>query len=154
MGLTDAIHWFGAHGYNLSLPLIDAQSYDLVVDDGESLQRAQVKTTTQRSASDFFMVQLCTNGGNQSFRTTKQFDPTTCELLYVLADDGHRFLIPTSTVAQRTSLTLNHRFGTCRVDEKLQSCGLSPAAEPEGACRSTLRLASTPSTAYSLATLA
>lgn len=111
LGLTDAIHWFGAHGYSISLPLIDAQPYDLIIDDGDGLQRVQVKTTTQRSVRGDFIVQLCTRGGNQSFQTTKPFDPDACDLLYVLTDDGQRFLIPVGAFTARTGLTLNDRFG-------------------------------------------
>lgn len=111
LGLTDAIRWFGANGYGISLPLIDAQPYDLIVDDGGQLQRVQVKTTTQRSGRGHFIVQLCTRGGNQSFQTTKPFDPTACDLLYVLTDDVQRFLIPVGAFTARTGLTLNGRFG-------------------------------------------
>jgi len=111
LGLTDAIHWFGANGYSISLPLIDAQPYDLIVDDGGQLQRVQVKTTTQRSGRGHFIVQLCTRGGNQSFQTTKPFDAAACDLLYVLTDDVQRFRIPVEAFTARTSLTLNARFG-------------------------------------------
>ena len=110
LGLTDAIQWFGANGYSISLPLIDAQPYDLIVDDGTHLQRVQVKTTTQRSDRGHFIVQLCTRGGNQSFQTTKPFDPAACDLLYVLTDDGQRFCIPVGAFTARTGLTLNDRF--------------------------------------------
>ena len=33
IGLGATIHWFLDHGYAVSLPLIDSQPYDLVVDD-------------------------------------------------------------------------------------------------------------------------
>lgn len=36
IGLGATIHWFLDHGYAVSLPLIDSQPYDLVVDDGAS----------------------------------------------------------------------------------------------------------------------
>lgn len=110
IGFTDAIHYFGGLGWAVSVPLIDSQPYDLVVDDGQRLQRVQVKTTTRRARSGAFVVQLCTRGGNQSFHTTKYFDPASCDLLYVLTDEPARFVVPTSTITVRASLTLSGRW--------------------------------------------
>jgi hypothetical protein len=110
LGLTDAIRWFGAAGWSISLPLIDSQPYDLVVDDGVGLHRVQVKTTTRRSRSGRFLVQVCTRGGNRSFQTTKSFDPGSCDLLYVLTDARDRYLIPTDQVGARHTLTLGDRL--------------------------------------------
>ncbi len=117
LGLTDAIAWFGANGYGISLPLIDAQPYDLVVDGPAGLQRVQVKTTTYRARSRNrpFVVQLATKGGNQSFHTTRRFDPGTCDLLFVLTDDGTRYLIPSPTITARTSLSLGTRMDRYRL---------------------------------------
>jgi hypothetical protein len=122
LGLTDAIGWFGAHGWSVSLPLIDSQAYDLVVDDGVTLSRVQVKTTTRRARNGTFVVQLCTRGGNRSFHTTKHFDPATCELLYVLTDAQERYLIPTGEVHARSSLTLGPRMRHFRLPAR--SCGV------------------------------
>jgi hypothetical protein len=110
LGLTDAIGWFGRQGWAVSLPLIDSQPYDLVVDDGATLHRVQVKTTTRRARSGSFMVQVCTRGGNRSFQTTKSFDPTSCDLLYVLTDTRDRYLIPAAEVRARHTLTLGQRL--------------------------------------------
>jgi hypothetical protein len=110
IGLTDAIAWFGRRGWSVCLPLIDSQPYDLVVDDGTRLRRVQVKTTTYRSPHGVFVVSLATRGGNQSFHTSKEFDPDSCELLYVLTDDGERYLIPTSVIRSRTRLHLGPRY--------------------------------------------
>lgn len=117
VGLTDAIGWFGASGYIVSVPLVDAQPYDLVVDDGAGLKRVQVKTTTHRSRYGVFVVSLVTRGGNQSFHTAKLFDPSSSELLYVLTDDGDRYLIPTDVIRSRRSLSLGRRFVEYRLVE-------------------------------------
>lgn len=118
IGLTDAIAWFGSRGWSVSLPLIDSQPYDLIVDDGKRLHRVQVKTTTVRGRrSGAFQVSICTNGGNQSFHTKKYFDPGSCDLLYVLTDDRSRYLIPAAAITARTSLTLSGRMARYRVDD-------------------------------------
>jgi hypothetical protein len=110
LGFVDAIAYFGGIGWSVSVPLIDSQPYDLVVDDGERLQRVQVKTTTYRSPFGVYIVSLATRGGNQSFHTSKDFDPSGSDLLYVLTDDRHRYLIPTEQVSSRTSLSLGERM--------------------------------------------
>lgn len=116
VGLTDAIAWFGARGWSVALPLIDSQPYDLVVDDAQRLHRVQVKTTTTRSDYGVYKVSLCTNGGNQSFHTTKLFEATSCDLLYILTDAQERYVIPTSVVTARRSLNLGGKVQRYRVD--------------------------------------
>lgn len=115
IGLTDALAWFGAQGWDVCVPLIDNQPYDLVVDDGAGLKKVQVKTTTYQRTRGIYCVTLCTNGGNQSFRTRKMFEPTSCDLLYVLTDARTRYLIPTSTITAKTSLSLGSRMEAYRV---------------------------------------
>jgi hypothetical protein len=119
LGLTDAIHWFGANGYSISLPLIDAQPYDLIVDDGDRLQRVQVKTTTYRSPYGIYVVSLATRGGNQSFHTSKPFDPGAAELLYVLTDSDERYLIPTHRIRARGAVNLGKRMAPYRLTSAL-----------------------------------
>jgi hypothetical protein len=113
IGFTDAMAYFGARGYDICVPLIDNQPYDLVIDDGARLQKVQVKTTTFRRQR--FVVQLATHGGNQSFHTRKAFDPSLCDLLYVLTDAWDRYVIPTSVITARSSLTLGARMQPYRV---------------------------------------
>jgi hypothetical protein len=115
IGLTDAIAYFGGIGWSVSMPLIDSQPYDLVVDDGTHLHRVQVKTTTHRTPYGIYSVQLCTNGGNQSFHTVKRFDPSSCELLYVLTDARDRYLIPTAVIVARTALNLGAKVAPYRI---------------------------------------
>jgi hypothetical protein len=118
IGLTDALAWFGAQGWDICIPIIDNQPYDLVVDDGTGLKKVQVKTTTYRAPSGSFSVSLSTNGGNQSFHSKRDFDPTACDLLYVLADDHSRYLIPTEVITARTSLNLGPRMVAYRVESR------------------------------------
>lgn len=116
LGLTDAIAFFGARGWSVSLPLIDSQPYDLVVDDGERLHRVQVKTTTYRRRTGRFVVALATSGGNQSFHTKKRFESSSCDLLYVLTDERSRYVIPTHAITAASELTLGAKVARYRVD--------------------------------------
>ncbi len=93
----------------MSVPLVDNQGYDLVADDGASLHRVQVKTSTRRTASGGWEVELRTNGGNRSRQTSTPFAPSSCDLLYVLTDDG-RWLIPSREITATTSLTVGTKW--------------------------------------------
>lgn len=115
LGLTDAIEWFGHRGWPISVPLIDSQPYDLVVDDGVRLHRVQVKTTTYRSTYGVFVVSLATRGGNQSFHSSRDFDPAGCDLVYVLTDARDRYLIPSSSIRARTTLNLGKQVASYRL---------------------------------------
>jgi hypothetical protein len=115
IGFTDAVAYFGGLGWGVSIPLVDSQPYDLVVDDGRSLHRVQVKTTTYRTRYGVFCVQLATHGGNRSFHTTKPFESASCDLLYVLTDAGDRFVIPASVVTAKRSLSLGSKVARYRV---------------------------------------
>lgn len=115
IGLGAAIHWFLAEGYAVSLPLIDSQPYDLVVDDGDQLLQVQVKTTTCRAPSGRYVVRLFTAGGNQSFHTRKLFDNTASDLLFVLTDDQEMYLVPCSEITNRNSISLCERYAKYRV---------------------------------------
>jgi hypothetical protein len=110
IGVTDALAYFGSVGWSVSMPLIDSQPYDLVADDGVRLHRVQVKTTTHRSRYGVFVVSLATRGGNQSFHTSKDFDPSASDLLYVLTDERKRYLIPTRAITTTTSVSLGERM--------------------------------------------
>lgn len=115
IGLGAAIGWFSANGYRVAIPLADNQPWDLIVEDpAGALGKVQVKTTTARGRGGAFIVSLRTNGGNQSFHTTKLFDNTATDLLFILTDDGDVYLIPTAEVTVRTSISLCEKYARYR----------------------------------------
>lgn len=75
----------------------------------------QVKTTTYRSPYGVYVVSLATRGGNQSFHTSKPFDPTAVEWVYVLTDSQERYLIPTTHIRGRGTVNLGRRMAGFRV---------------------------------------
>jgi len=60
------MEWLGSRGYAVYYPIGHSPDCDLIADDGEALQRVQVKTTT-RHRNHRWEVMLCTRGGNQSW---------------------------------------------------------------------------------------
>lgn len=110
IGLGAAIAWFTANGYRVAIPLADNQPYDLVVEDAEGLKRVEIKTATHINHQGHYAVDLRTNGGNRSRMTTKHFDATACDLLFVLTDDGRRYLIPVDELRPRAGLVLGRTY--------------------------------------------
>lgn len=113
-GLGVAIGWFATNGKTVCVPLTDSQDYDLVVDDDGILKRVQVRTTTYKTPYGIYAVGLAVHGGNRSGQgKTKHFDPTKIDLLFVVSEDGRKYLIPTSQMSSRKQLNLGpacHRF--------------------------------------------
>lgn len=127
IGLGAAIGWFTAQGWCVSIPLADNQAYDLVVDDGGGLKRVQVKTTTHRQPGyGSFVVALQTAGGNKSGHTRKPFDNGAVDLLFVLADDGSRWLFPAEAVTTKKTLNLCSKYERFRVSGVV-GAGFEPA---------------------------
>jgi len=98
--------WLGSQGYSVCVPVGHSPDYDLIADDGDSLLRVQVKTSTQHPDARW-LVSLCTRGGNQSWNgIVKRFSATRCDRLFVLVADGRRWFIPAGAVEGSTGLTL------------------------------------------------
>ena len=111
IGLGAAISWFLAEGYAVAIPLCDNQPYDLVVDSEEDgLQKVQVKTTTRRGPYGTFSLQISTRGGNQSFHTTKYWEPDASDLLFVLTDDGDIYVFPSGDITNKTTINLCAKY--------------------------------------------
>jgi hypothetical protein len=117
IGLGRAVDWFCANGHAVSIPLNDSQPYDLVIEDWEGgLRKVQVKTTTCRNRAGNYVVDLRTNGGNQSFHTSKPFDNRSCDLLFIVTDDDALYVIPSSAITAKASISLYEQYDRYRMD--------------------------------------
>lgn len=103
-GLSYAIAYFGCNGYTVSVPLNDTQDYDLIVDDGTSIKKVQVKATSQMKGGEY-VVSLKSCGGTKGaiYKTVKD---TNIDLLFVLCANKDAYLIPKEAITQCSSLTL------------------------------------------------
>lgn len=94
-------------GYEVLLPIGDKKPYDMVVDDGTSLKKVQVKYAGTNEVGKT-SAWLRTVGGNRSSgQTWKKYTDTDFELLFVWSDKGKCYLIPWSEVTSRCSVTLS-----------------------------------------------
>jgi hypothetical protein len=115
-GLGIAIAWFTAQGYVVSIPLTDSQDYDLVVENGDKLFRVQVTTCSQKQQSGNYKVELRTVSYGGKDYNIKHFDSKSVDYLFVVTDNGEKFLIPTSTFANVHSLTLTRAHACFKVE--------------------------------------
>jgi hypothetical protein len=98
LGELSAMEWLGSQGYGVYYPIGHSPDCDLVIDDGQTLQRVQVKTSTQWRHRRW-EVTLCTRGGNQSWNgLVKRFSSSRCDTLFVAVADGRRWFIPAHAV--------------------------------------------------------
>lgn len=99
LGLSRAIYEYQRLGYNVSIPLIDAQDYDLVVEKDGKFQSVQCRYTSQRkkladgSLSDHrYSVGLRTIKTNTKKTVTKKRG--SYDTLFVMCEGGNCYSIP------------------------------------------------------------
>lgn len=115
-GLGIAIAYFSRIGLSVAIPLTDTQRYDLIIDDGDRLQRVQVKTTTMKQGHGY-LVHLRTVGGNKSQVNVRPFHPSDYDWLFVVCGDATAYLIPTSAITARTCLYLARKYEQFRLED-------------------------------------
>ncbi len=114
IGLSDAIGFFGRRGFTVSVPLADNQAYDLLVEREGLVCRVQVKTATSRTRGGVFQVNLETAGGNRTRTRRRPFAADAVDLLYVLTDEGSRWVVPATDIHATRSLNLGARAARWR----------------------------------------
>src|ERR1041384_1061280 len=110
VGMGAAIYNFSKLGYTVSIPITDNQEYDLVVDDGISLKRIQVKTTRFIDRG-FYIVHLRTNGGNMSGTGKyKLLDKNKVDAVFVLTAEEKMYLIPVEELGGISKICLVSKY--------------------------------------------
>jgi len=94
IGLGKAISYFTAQGYIVSIPLNDAQGYDLLVHKPpKSIKRVEVKTTLHHrkyKQGDTYQAQICRKRkGKVIF-----FDSNSADLIFIHTGANESFVIP------------------------------------------------------------
>lgn len=93
-------------GYEVLLPIGDRKPYDLVFDDGNNLNRVQVKYAG-KSSRNRFVAYLRVTGGNQSFNYAKKYKQNDFDYLYVFTGDKRHFLIKWNEVKARNQIVVD-----------------------------------------------
>lgn len=114
VGESRAIYEYTRMGYTVSRTLFDSAKYDLIIDVNSILYKVQVKTTTHKTVSGIYVAALKTCGGNRSFNTSRARDDSDYDILFVLADNGNCWSIPSNELP-RTSVHLTSRFDKYKI---------------------------------------
>ena len=119
MGLGAAIAYYTEVGNTVSIPLTDSSKYDLIVEDNGDLKRVQCKTTFHLSDNGSYIVNLVTSGGNSSTTIVRNFDNSVCDYVFIATAAGLWYSIPSTSVTQKTSLTLSKGYDKYIVNGEL-----------------------------------
>ncbi len=100
-----AMAWFTLRGCAVALP-VEPQEYDLLVTTSKGVQRVQVKTCAARNGKGYWGVGI----GRRLYTLDKTaskmpYDPDSIDLFFVLLGDGSIYVIPSSVVAGRKSIS-------------------------------------------------
>jgi hypothetical protein len=112
IGLGEAIAYFTKKHCTVSLPLVDSQDYDIVVDDSACLKKIQVKTTATKKGK-WYVVRLV-NGSTYDRKVRLNTDKIY-DFLFVVTDGHEMYLIPKTDIDQRHSLTLGSKYSKYKV---------------------------------------
>lgn len=108
VGLGRAIAYYTANCITVLLPLNDTQKYDLVIEKDGKLQRVSVKTTQgTNNTGKYYKVQMKNSGGGSHKSTIRNFDNTTCDIVFIVTIEGTMYEIPSNLINVNSSLTLN-----------------------------------------------
>lgn len=110
VGVGAAISFFISRGQTVLFPLSDSEPYDLAFDDGTKLHKVQVKTTFAKTPHGVYQSNLRVLGGNQSYHTAKKFDPTKVDYLFILVEDGTRYLVPSIEITNTSCINLGTKM--------------------------------------------
>jgi len=123
VGLARAIYEYQARGYAVSVPLVDARDYDLVIEKNGKFQSVQCRTTKQKSKTgDRYEVDL------RSFKTnTKETvikKRGKYDLLFVLCGNNDCYSIPANLLPHSVTTVggpkwAEYKLEVIRLDEEL-----------------------------------
>ena len=107
IGEAEAISFYIKKGYMVSKPLFENCKYDMVVDDGKSLLRVQVKTSRHKTEYGKYQVNLRTRGGNRSGTgQVTRISSEAVDLVFIYLEDGRIFEFTGSELEGKSTINL------------------------------------------------
>jgi len=97
IAVSQAIARFTKMGYDVSLPITESASYDLIVDIGKELKKVQVRYSSVRE------VALRRVHSNSNGYVVKKTKPNAYDWLYIFKVTGEEYLIK-ECLANRNSI--------------------------------------------------
>lgn len=107
--LWSAIEYFTSLWWTVSVPLIDSQKYDLIVDNKKKLLKVQVKTSTYKYKDKYYEVQLASKH-NYWNKRIEIFDKSATDYLYILLWNWDRYLIPSKKMDCKHIVKIRNKY--------------------------------------------
>lgn len=116
IAVSQAIATFTRMGLDVSIPLTESASYDLIVDTGKTLKRVQVRYTSTGE------VDLRNIHSNSKGYVVKKPKADSYDWLYISNKDGEQYLIP-YCLANRRSIKPSDKdmISNLEITERWQS---------------------------------
>jgi hypothetical protein len=108
-----ATAWFTLRGMSVAIP-VEPEVYDLLVTMADGIQRVQVKSTTRRTPSGTWTVQV----GRRPYVLDKSarkapYDPDSLDYFFIVDGVGRIFVIPSRALAGRVAITIDSYAQYC-----------------------------------------
>jgi hypothetical protein len=108
-----ATAWFTLRGMAVATP-VEPEVYDLLVTMDDGIQRVQVKSTTRRTRSGTWAVEV----GRRPYTLDKSagkapYDPDTLDYFFIVDGVGRIFVIPSRVLAGRIVITIDSYAQYC-----------------------------------------
>ena len=120
------MRWLTSVGAEVWVPLGHSRDIDVIAVLEQRLLRIQVKSSSYRRANGHYAVNVCTNGGNQSWTgLVRLFDHARCDFLFAWLTDGRKWFIPSTAVDAKREI---HLGGSKYSEFEIEGSGEIPPA--------------------------
>ena len=109
IGLTAAIYKLTQSGYNISIPILDNQEYDLIAEFDTLLYKVEVKSTSVKN-NNSWSVQIKKVRSNRTSNNISNFDNKLVDYLFVYTLEGDCYFIPSEDIDTTCQLTVPGKY--------------------------------------------
>ena len=99
----ECIRYLTNKGYIISIPLNDAQDYDLIVDINGELKTIQIKYTSTKQTSGNYYVDTRTRGHNNYIKEKEK----EADYYFITTELLKNYFIPYNVIENKQTFTLN-----------------------------------------------
>ena len=103
IAMGECIRYLTNKGYIISIPLNDAQDYDLIVDIEDELKTIQVKYTATKQTSGKYCVDTRTKGHNNYVKEKRK----EADYYFITTELFNNYFIPYEIIKDKQTFTLN-----------------------------------------------
>ena len=106
IALGQAVAYFTAKEYIVSLPLNDSQWYDMIIEKDGVFKTIQVKYTSQLDKSEKYYKCYLRSISGTSRKPIYSVIDTPVDYLFCYCDNGDKYLIPAKEIPNKSCITL------------------------------------------------